>query len=1077
MKGLLQDRLYRREIGLNKRDIAIEGLYADRSWIDRLDIVDELGGHGGCVNALTWSKSGQLLASGSDDTNLNIHSYQPESSTSRFLHTTTIYTGHRANIFSVKFMPHSNDRTLVSCAGDSEVRVFDIEYQGHAVTASHASEAANAAASSTAAARRSHYLRHLTDGTTNARVYRSHGDRAKRLVTESSPYLFLSCSEDGEVRQWDLRQPSTFYPPPSGTRYNSKRLARDNSNVPPPLISYKRYNIDLNTLSCSASQPHYIALGGAHLHLFLHDRRMLGRDVGSERGSPGSASGMESGQADAQMDQATHCVRRFAPRGQSKMRRHDDGHITACKISDANPNEVIASWSGDHIYSFDLVYPSDEPETRSALQGNDNGKVRDPKPRKRKRTHGWPSSSAGFEYRGSRVNRSITPPTAEDSLFQVRLGNGHVEDFTRHNGEHADSSDEMVSESHLRLLRSRRVAKRLLKIRKGLFSLDEALRTDVPNETEKVNHFANIAISAAKCLSQMDQIIRTWKYPVAPSMHELRFQHILRQNRDKSRRFLQAVAAVSNALASNHPADLHEEANHDPFRDPQLIPTSLEGPSPPEPAQVFCLDFIKAILLWIKGDWKAVLHGFQRPREGATRNPARYPIKQETVDFSGIHDELIPYLLTLAGGRPVINTDASRFERDDTRHIFRDESAAVIAFSHAVKIPLGDLPAAVVTTGSDSETPNSAYASQHRSTVARFWIFKVCRSLLLNAGEGVNYSFVETCFGGLHSQPRIVDEERSKVGVDAESDTTMQNASDGTEVTGVITDELTTPNFPSSQPTEDNAISEVAHDPEESTREDSESLSRDNYEGDDAETDSNEDGEGNATGNDSDSPNAFYESASRWGSLRDIVEAGVPVSAAKRSYRGHCNVKTVKDVNFFGLQDEYVISGSDCGNLFIWDRKSGELVNILKGDGEVVNVVQGHPYEPMIAASGIDATIKIFAPDQRAQRDARFGRHLSKNEGRQNHNYNRDFRRQTYDAHSSGINSSLQDGATEEEDNSEIEERSWAEAGPNNPVTPLTGGLQSCKRFHNMYNITSQNDLERRGGNRDAFTTVYAPDL
>lgn len=49
----------------------------------------------------------------------------------------------------------------------------------------------------------------------------------------------------------------------------------------------------------------------------------------------------------------------------------------------------------------------------------------------------------------------------------------------------------------------------------------------------------------------------------------------------------------------------------------------------------------------------------------------------------------------------------------------------------------------------------------------------------------------------------------------------------------------------------------------------------------------------------------------------------------------------MKDANYFGLQDEYVVSGSDSGHVFIWDKKTTELVNILKGDKEVVNVVQG----------------------------------------------------------------------------------------------------------------------------------------
>lgn len=152
----------------------------------------------GSDSILSWSSSGRLLASGSDDQHLNIHSYQPESSTSAFSLTTTVATGHTANIFSVKFMPHSNDRTLVTAAGDAEVRVFDIEYGGRSAESSTGSNIA-----STARGQRFQNIyrgvRYLSDGNTNARIYRSHADRVKRIVTESSPNLFLTCSEDGEV--------------------------------------------------------------------------------------------------------------------------------------------------------------------------------------------------------------------------------------------------------------------------------------------------------------------------------------------------------------------------------------------------------------------------------------------------------------------------------------------------------------------------------------------------------------------------------------------------------------------------------------------------------------------------------------------------------------------------------------------------------------------------------------------------------------------------------------------------------------------------------------------------------------
>ena len=44
----------------------------------------------------------------------------------------TIATGHRANIFSAKFLPNTSSPTIVSCAGDYGVRVFDVERLGRA---------------------------------------------------------------------------------------------------------------------------------------------------------------------------------------------------------------------------------------------------------------------------------------------------------------------------------------------------------------------------------------------------------------------------------------------------------------------------------------------------------------------------------------------------------------------------------------------------------------------------------------------------------------------------------------------------------------------------------------------------------------------------------------------------------------------------------------------------------------------------------------------------------------------------------------------------------------------------------
>lgn len=52
MKLTLDDRLLRRELGEASSYSKIKGIYGDRKWIKDLDIVNELVGHSGCVNAL-----------------------------------------------------------------------------------------------------------------------------------------------------------------------------------------------------------------------------------------------------------------------------------------------------------------------------------------------------------------------------------------------------------------------------------------------------------------------------------------------------------------------------------------------------------------------------------------------------------------------------------------------------------------------------------------------------------------------------------------------------------------------------------------------------------------------------------------------------------------------------------------------------------------------------------------------------------------------------------------------------------------------------------------------------------------
>jgi nuclear receptor interaction protein len=56
MRDSLSDRLLRRELqdsagGLRK----VRSIYGDKNWVHDLDIVNELDGHSGCVNALRFA--------------------------------------------------------------------------------------------------------------------------------------------------------------------------------------------------------------------------------------------------------------------------------------------------------------------------------------------------------------------------------------------------------------------------------------------------------------------------------------------------------------------------------------------------------------------------------------------------------------------------------------------------------------------------------------------------------------------------------------------------------------------------------------------------------------------------------------------------------------------------------------------------------------------------------------------------------------------------------------------------------------------------------------------------------------
>ena len=118
----------------------------------------------------------------------------------------------------------------------------------------------------------------------------------------------------------------------------------------------------------------------------------------------------------------------------------------------------------------------------------------------------------------------------------------------------------------------------------------------------------------------------------------------------------------------------------------------------------------------------------------------------------------------------------------------------------------------------------------------------------------------------------------------------------------------------------------------------------------------------------------------------------------------------------------------------------------------------------MIACSGIDSTIKIFGPggENRERENAARGIDVANPSG--------------------GIHSSLpfgrrrmrrmaRDDANDEDDAADQDEEADDKDGEEDPSVSKRG-LRSRKAMHKIYEITSQNDAERRRGLGDAFMTV-----
>ncbi|XP_051636009.1 DDB1- and CUL4-associated factor 6 isoform X4 [Manacus candei] len=210
----------KRSLGLEEPGLLRRHYLGRREFIQRLKLEATLNVHDGCVNTICWNDTGEYILSGSDDTNLVISN--PYSR--KVL--TTIRSGHRANIFSAKFLPCTNDKQIVSCSGDGVIFYTNVEQ----------------------------------DAETNRQCqYTCHyGTTYEIMTVPNDPYTFLSCGEDGTVRWFDTRIKTSC----------TKEDCKDDI-----LINCRRA---ATSVAICPPIPYYLAVGCSDSSVRIYDRRMLG---------------------------------------------------------------------------------------------------------------------------------------------------------------------------------------------------------------------------------------------------------------------------------------------------------------------------------------------------------------------------------------------------------------------------------------------------------------------------------------------------------------------------------------------------------------------------------------------------------------------------------------------------------------------------------------------------------------------------------------------------------------------------------------------------------------------------------
>ncbi|XP_037542451.1 DDB1- and CUL4-associated factor 6 [Nematolebias whitei] len=867
-----------------------------REFVQRLKLEATLNVHDGCVNTISWNETGEYILSGSDDTFLVItNPYNKKVKKS-------IRSGHRANIFSAKFMPHTNNQEIISCSGDGIIFYTHTE-------------------KSPEFNRQCQFSCH-------------YGTAYEIMTVPNDPYTFLSCGEDGTVRWFDLRTKTSC----------TKEDCKDDI-----LINCRRA---ATSISISPLVPYYLAVGCSDSSVRIFDRRMLGT----------RATGNYTGRGTTGM-----CVR-FVPAHLS----NKSCRVTSLCYSE-DGQEVLVSYSSDYIYLFD---PKDDQARELKGPSEERREELRQPPVKRLRLRGdWSDTGPRARPESERERDGEQSPNV--SLMQ------RMSDMLSRWFEEA--SEAQSSRGTRPQVRPRGTA---IRPEGAAPTGDSSQESRTPERPVGANCPEVAASPAAAPVSKSTSSSSSGSSSSAVTAPPT-----------SSSSLVETSAPSSSSPLTSSP-DSEQQGRVETAGAPTAPPTA---PPTSEPALSEYGPHRLPISLVCRR-LQRLLRLADPPGQGQRAAPSTSSSSSAAAERQQrrANSAAAPAAALKQTDSPssVVNKQLGSMTLDEQQGA---ESAgsppneAGPAAATAIPPPITTSTSTSTTRPSTAEPVLSLHYSSEGTTTSTIkldftdeWSSSTSSSL----GSGGSKTS-EAVAAQSRASPSAESSASEQVPCESSGQQTLPATP--TEPPGDVTcSSSANQSLVGVSPEGDN----VSSSPQERSQPEG---SEDTSGGCRRAEPAGEEGEGrsqpppsNQDSDDSDDdpilipPTRFRGQGQRFNSRGSAVgDRMIRRSAAARIqelfhrrkerremegetqnirrpsvkmvYKGHRNSRTmIKESCFWG--NNFVMSGSDCGHIFIWDRHTAEHLMLLEADNHVVNCLQPHPYDPILASSGIDYDIKIWSP-------------------------------------------------------------------------------------------------------------------